>query len=465
MTVDLPSGDLLGTSGPRIVSVATGEEVRLRGVLVAGCLNMENYISGFPGHEEGIRRAAERIIGREPAGYFFDAFVRHFYGNDDASYLSSLGMNLARIAVNYRHLEDDRDPFVIKEDGFTALDRVIDINASKGIYTIIDLHALPGYQSGDWHTDNPSHKAFFWRHPHFQDRAVNLWKAIAARYRTNPWVAGYNPINEPDEPDDPDTIVAVSRRIVDAIRAEDPDHIIFLEGTDYSRSFEAFREPWPGLVYSVHDYSPAGFANSGPYPGPFNGTVIDKAALERTFLERSNFMRKWAQPIWVAEVGAVFNGQYDEERYSLLNDQLGIYEEYGASWSLCTYKDMGVMALRTVPSSSAYSRHFAQVLDKKDRLGADPWTARRGSLGEVMSAVASVLAVEFPEWNEQPYSRWVTDRLLRGILVSEPMMDEWAVRLAGLGRAELETLAASFSFAKTEPRPVLEAVLRAHSKR
>ena len=59
---------------------------------------------------------------------------------------------------------------------------------------MIDLHAVPGSQNQHWHSDNPTHVAAFWQHPYFQDRVVNLWVALASRYRGNPWVAGYNPV-------------------------------------------------------------------------------------------------------------------------------------------------------------------------------------------------------------------------------------------------------------------------------
>ena len=46
--------------------------------------------------------------------------------------------------INYRHFEDDLNPMVIKKSGFKHLDRVIDICTKHKIYTVIDLHALPG---------------------------------------------------------------------------------------------------------------------------------------------------------------------------------------------------------------------------------------------------------------------------------------------------------------------------------
>ena len=108
-----------------------------------------------------------------------------------------LGLNCVRIPVNYRHLESDLQPFEIIEDGFRHLDRAVEAGAAHGVYSIIDLHALPGSQNQHWHSDNPTHRALFWEHRHFQDRVVNLWEAIADRYKGNAWVAGYNLMNEP----------------------------------------------------------------------------------------------------------------------------------------------------------------------------------------------------------------------------------------------------------------------------
>lgn len=48
---------------------------------------------------------------------------------------------------------------VLKESGFKHLDRVIDICAQHGIYTILDLHVAPGGQNTDWHSDHGGHIA------------------------------------------------------------------------------------------------------------------------------------------------------------------------------------------------------------------------------------------------------------------------------------------------------------------
>ena len=182
----------LSTSGSRIVD-REGRPVLLRGFGLGGWMNMENFITGYPANEEAQREAVREVLGEEKCKFFFDRFLEHFFTVEDARFIRSLGLNCLRILINYRYFEDDMEPFVIKEEGFEHLDRVIDLCAEQEIYTIIDLHALPGYQNQDWHSDNPTHKALFWRHKHFQDRAVNLWEAIAGQVQRQPVGGGLQP--------------------------------------------------------------------------------------------------------------------------------------------------------------------------------------------------------------------------------------------------------------------------------
>ena len=91
-------------------------------------------------------------------------------------------------------------PFVLRETGFKHLDRVIEICARHEIYTILDLHAAPVTRTRIGIRITLLAQALFWQHRHFQDRAVWLWEIIAERYKDNPWVAGYNLLNEPSDP-------------------------------------------------------------------------------------------------------------------------------------------------------------------------------------------------------------------------------------------------------------------------
>src|SRR5689334_14974300 len=218
----------LKVSGESIAN-QKGETVYLRGFGLGGMLHMENFIDGYAGNENAVREGLLKVLGKKRYDLFFNEFYRNYFTEEDAVYVESMGLNLIRIPVNYHLFEDDMNPCVIKQEAFSHFDRVINLCKKHHIYTIIDLHALPGFQNQHWHSDNPTHKALFWKHKHFQDRVVHLWEVLAEHYRDNAWVAGYNLINEPADPSG-QMLMPVYRRLYDAIRAVDPDHIQFLEG-------------------------------------------------------------------------------------------------------------------------------------------------------------------------------------------------------------------------------------------
>ena len=348
-----------------------GARVLLRGVGLGGWMNMENFITGYPANESAMREAVAAVLGSED---FFDLLLDRFFGEADAQFLASLGVTCVRLPVNQRQFA--------REAGFARLERAVSVLGAAGIYSVIDLHAVVGCQNQHWHSDNPTHIAAFWLHPHFQDQVVQLWETLAERFAGNPWVAGYNLLNEPADPSG-DVVGPFHDRLVAAIREIDPDHILFVDGNTYSTDFSAFGEPYENTIYACHDYAVDGMAFGGPYNG-------EPEPVEAKFLERTRYMRETGTPIWVGEFGPVYTGD-DESRLQLLSDQLEIYERYGAGWSLWTYKDIGLQglvyadpdgrldaALRGVRGQEGAARRRLVGLDRPRAAGGDGAAARAG---------------------------------------------------------------------------------------
>ncbi|MEV4165718.1 glycoside hydrolase family 5 protein [Nonomuraea dietziae] len=449
----------LHVSGERLLT-ADGAPVRLRGVGLGGWMNMENFITGYPANESAMREAVTGVLGEERAELFFDRLLTAFFGPGDAALLAELGMNCVRIPVNYHHLESDSRPFEIIEHGFRHLDRVIDLLGEHGVYSVIDLHALPGSQNQHWHSDNPTHLAAFWQHRHFQDRVVNLWEAIADRYKDHPWVAGYNPVNEPGDPSGK-VIGPFYDRLVKAVRAADPGHVLFLDGNTYSTDFSVFREVYENTVFVCHDYALAGFAHGGPYPGTTRGEWCDREQLERAFDRRTTFQRQTGTPLWVGEFGPVYTGDpvVDEQRYQILRDQLEIYDAHGAGWSLWTYKDVGLQGL--VCASGPYGERFGAFMDKKRRLGADRWGSTMEESADELAPLHRLVEREFAGWRPYPWgARYTTDDLIRHILLAQALLPEYAALFGGLDDDGLRALADSFALEACARREPLLDLLR-----
>ncbi|KAG8625816.1 hypothetical protein KVT40_006217 [Elsinoe batatas] len=465
------SNGILRVEGDKVVD-SSGTPVLLRGSALGGWMNQENFIVGYPGHEHEFRASLAKVLGKEKAAFFFDRFLYHFFTEKDAAFFSSLGLNLLRLPFNYRHFEDDMNPRVLKEEGFKHLDRVIDLCAQHGIYTILDLHTAPGGQNGDWHSDNATNHAAFWDHKDHQDRVVWLWEQLAARYKGNTWVAGYNPLNEPCDPLH-HRLPVFYARIEAAIRRIDPDHILWLDGNTFSMEWRYFDQGLPNTVYALHDYAMAGFPKGPRY----EGTSDEDAKLERQFCRKAESMYRLKTPIYNGEFGPVYADpdvekdadHINKARYNLLEKQLEIYDRYLIHWSVWLYKDIGLQAMVTLDKSSKFMRTIAKFQDKKRDLQLDAW-------GRMPSAEVEKVINPLVEWIDKvaPTSTdryptpWATERqitrLINQIWVSGCLSDEFAELFRGMGEEELEECARSWSFEECGRREELCERLGRHGK-
>jgi endoglucanase len=455
----------LKVSGDQIIN-QKGDTVYLRGFGLGGMLHMENFIDGYPGNEEAMREGLLEVLGEEKYNLFFDNFLQSYFTEPDAEYINSLGLNLVRIPINYHLFEDDMNPGVIKEGAFEHLDRVIDLCAKHQIYTIIDMHALPGFQNQHWHSDNPTHKALFWKHKDFQDRALHLWEVIAERYSGQPWVAGYDLINEPTDVTRK-KVFPFYKRLHDAIRKIDQKHILFLEGNNYSTEFDIFTEIWDNVVYTNHDYATPGFIQGGDYPGLTNGKYINRDTLERDFLRRSEFMFSHKVPLWVGEFGPVYKGipEKDEMRYQVLKDQLAYYDKYKVSWCIWLYKDLGLQAILRQNENTPYMKLVSAFLARKNSLGSDAWGSTDEHIRQVMKPIEELFKTEFSEYDPYPLGQQGTINLqVRNILIAEALIPEYCNLFKGLSEQELVELARSFSFENYVKRDRLENILTGREK-
>ena len=100
-------------------------------------ISMENFITGFAGHEAQHRAAMRRVLGEKNYEYFFDKWLEYFFTEADAKFFAELGLNCLRLPFNYRHFEDDMNPRVLKTSGFKHLDRVVDLVCSDALISDI----------------------------------------------------------------------------------------------------------------------------------------------------------------------------------------------------------------------------------------------------------------------------------------------------------------------------------------
>ncbi|MDD5328315.1 MAG: cellulase family glycosylhydrolase [Phycisphaerae bacterium] len=340
------------------------EKVILRGYGIGSWLNLEHFMLGIPGTDSQMRTAIANAYGKDNAKKFWQKFYRAMVDKSDFEFLKSLGVNAVRIAFNYRLFEDDQNPYSYMEEGFEQIDRTLGLCEQYGIYAILDLHSAPGWQNPDWHCDNPTGESLFWEHADFRKRTLALWKHIASHYADNKWVGAYDLMNEP-------VVITVDRKnlnqvstdLINEIRKVDKNHIIFVQGDMYSSHFDLF-EPFedPNVACSFHFY-PFLFQHL------YTKKQSQKEQIEHTLFENvtlKDISERLKRPVWCGETGGLFSDSNKAQQESTLSDILEIYERYGISWSIWTYKDARSMGTMHPKADSPWMRFSASTKQKRD---------------------------------------------------------------------------------------------------
>jgi hypothetical protein len=239
--------------------------------------------------------------------------------------------------------------------------------------------------------------------------------------------------------------------------------MIFLDGNRYSRDFSMFGPPLPNVVYTLHDYTAPGFINGGSYPGLTREEYFDREVLYSNLMNLCQYMLENGTPIWVGEFGPVYTGipEKDAMRYQILEDQLSFYKELGASWSLWTYKDLGLQGLVSLPPDSKWVQKIQFILNKKAMLGVDAWGGQDKNIRHILEPIEQTFEEFFPNYTPYPFGvHWQIHRTVRHILLAEPLIEDFYPLLQGLTCEEIDELMTSFLYANCSPREGLVHLIK-----
>ncbi|RMG67266.1 MAG: glycosyl hydrolase family 5, partial [Bacteroidetes bacterium] len=233
----LPAQGFLRTQGKAIVN-ETGDTVILKGMGLGGWMLMEGYMmqtAGFANAQYQLRDSIEALIGPAATDAFFDAWLANHVTKRDIDSLAAWGFNSVRLPMHYNlYTLPVQDEPVFGENtwltkGFELTDSLLSWCAQNQLYLILDLHAAPGGQGQDAGISDYDPTQFsLWESPANQAKTAALWKRLAERYADEPWIGGYDLINEPNWPLPGGQLLRqVYEQITDSIRSVDTTHILF----------------------------------------------------------------------------------------------------------------------------------------------------------------------------------------------------------------------------------------------
>lgn len=235
-------------------------------------------------------------------------------------------------------------------DGELAyLDDVLVWAKQLGIKVVVDLHSPPG---GNVSSDGAmaTSSGPFWSNRKAQDHFVQVWRKIAARYKGNAVIWGFDLLNEPDDRTvtaDCDDWQALCERAARAVREVDEGRTLIVEPNSWAGAdgFIGFAPlDLPRVVYSFHMYTPMAFTHQGvigdghayAYPGEIDGRMWNKAALEKSMQAAIDFAAKYRVQMYVGEFSAA-RWAKGADRY--LADVTAIFEKHGWDWSYHAFRE------------------------------------------------------------------------------------------------------------------------------
>lgn len=328
----------LRTSGTKIVD-GNDRPVRLRGVNFGGWLMMEAYFMHAP--NLAVHRFKERFqkeLGEEALLDFEKSFHDAFIKESDFKNVKQQGFNCIRLPFNCRLVE--KIPYTIDLEGVKYLDKAVRWAKKYKIFVILDLHAAPGAQNHDWHSDSDG-RALLWDNPEYQKRTLAIWHFLADRYKNEEYVAGYDLLNEAVL-HDAGKLNKLYHRMINTIRSADKNHILFIEGNRWAQDLDCLDEfDDDNYVLSVHNYEPIDFTFNYVahlhYPLNTKERKWNKQSMLKHLSRFADVSKKRNVPIFVGEFGVnTREGIYGEQRW--LEDTLSVYKKYGFHWTYWTYK-------------------------------------------------------------------------------------------------------------------------------
>lgn len=255
-----PASAYVRAEGRQLID-PSGQPLVLRGTNLGNWLLPEGYMFTFKrtGSPQQIDTAFAELLGDLGAARFWHAWQEHYITEADIRFIQATGANHVRVPFNWRLLVTPDYPHRMEGPGWARLDDVIRWCRDAGLYVVLDLHGAPDGQTGA-NIDDSRGRPLLFESDAAADLTVELWEAIATRYRDETIIAGYDLLNEPiahyfDTERYNPRLLDLYRRLVTAIRAIDPHHTLFLGGAQWNTNLAMLGAPIaPNLVYTFHLY-------------------------------------------------------------------------------------------------------------------------------------------------------------------------------------------------------------------
>ena len=205
-----------------------GKHFQIKGANVSCWLYQENYVIG--GAQTAQKVTAEKIsklIGKKAYLEYIKKMMDSFILEEDIKLMKRMGINCVRLGFDAALFENDSTKIWF----FNSIDRLLPAFREYDISILPTMMVPPKPPDKLWCTGYVKGDIMLWDSPDAKKRTIEIWSEIAEHFKNEKMILGYDLINEPAlEKQREKEIVELYRDISDALRKNDPNHMIVYEG-------------------------------------------------------------------------------------------------------------------------------------------------------------------------------------------------------------------------------------------
>lgn len=262
------------------------------------------------------------------------------YREEDFAWVAEWGFDFVRLPMSYLCWTDPADWTVLREPELKHIDEAIAFGQRYGVHVNLNFHRAPGYC-----VNPPAERLDLFADEKALEVCGLHWRAFARRFRGIPNDRlSFDLLNEPKDLPEAD-YARVVRRLVEEIRAEDPDRLIIADGLRWGNK-PAQALIGLGVAQSTRGYAPmrvshhkASWVNGQNWSEPSwplkldNGEVWDKERLRREQIVPWQDLEQKGVGVHVGEWGA-FNHTPHPVVMAWMRDCLDLWNSAGWGWAL-----------------------------------------------------------------------------------------------------------------------------------
>lgn len=299
----------------------------------------------------------------------FNAGTHRRFVQSDFQWMSEWGFDFVRLPMDYRCWTERVDPYKLIEKVLGEIDEAIELGRKYGVHVSLNLHRAPGYTVAQ-----PPEKLDLWTSEEAQKQFDFQWSQFARRYRGIPSTQlSFNLVNEPARIP-AERYAHVVRRVVAAIRNEDPERLVIADGLSWARD-PVFELVDLRIAQSTRGYDPmpishyqASWVRGERFPKPTwplqeGKKVFDRQWLLKDRIEPWKKLQAAGVGVHVGEWGA-FNRTPHQVVLAWARDFLELWKEAGWGWAMWNFRgSFGI--LDSGRSDVAYDDFRGHKLDRK----------------------------------------------------------------------------------------------------